>query len=255
MDAHVADVPAAGAVEGTVVYCTTAGTDTVTTQTPNRGQADVQEVQTVLFFLANGTTAADPANGSYIVTYGAEAGDAIAHGATAANHHDAINSNDNMTGVVVTMVAGNVGFVITFPANTGDHPAVTVAGTDLRITGAEGAAVPDAQMTITETTKGVSGVTFDFIDDDLGNNTIVTARTVKDRTANPANVAVTTTWYQSWTYDATDQFATGSPLANQGKTEAQFETANALIADLTTAASIAYRTGATTTGDSYFSVG
>jgi hypothetical protein len=255
MDAHAADVPAAGAVEGTTVYCTTPGTDTVSTQTLNANRADVQEVQTVLFFLANGSTAADPANGSYIVTYNAEAGDAIAHGASAANHHDAINSNANMVGVVVTMVGGNVGFVITFPANTGDHPMVTVAGTDLKITDGNGAAVPDANMTITETTKGVSGVTFDFVDDDLGANSITTVKTVKDRTANPGNVAVVTTWYQRWTYDSTDSFATGTGLANQSRTEAEFETANALLANLTTDVALVYRTGATTTGVSHFTVG
>jgi len=44
-------------------------------------------------------------------------------------------------------------------------------------------------------------------------------------------------------------------LANQGQTEAAFETANALISNLTTNASITYRTGATTTGASYFQVG
>ena len=64
-----------------------------------------------------------------------------------------------------------------------------------------------------------------------------------------------TTNYQRWTYDSTDTFAVGATLADQGKTEAAFETANALISNLTTNAAVTYRTGAGTTGSSYFQVG
>ena len=106
--------------------------------------------------------------------------------------------------------------------------------------------------------KGVSGVTFDFVDDDLGSNSIVTVKTVKDRQSGDnttAGLAVVTTTYQRWTYDSTDSFATGAGLTNQSKTEAEMEAANALISNLTTNAAITYRTGATTTGASYFQVG
>jgi len=111
---------------------------------------------------------------------------------------------------------------------------------------------------ITETTKGVSGVTFDFIDDDLSNNSFVTVKTVKDRQSGAnttAGLAVVTTWYQRWTYDSTDNFATGTALASQGATEAAFETSNAAISNFTTNVALTYRTGATTSGVSHFSVG
>jgi hypothetical protein len=258
MDAKTAAVPAATTTEGTVIYCTTPGTDTVSLQTVNANRTDVQEVQTVLFFIVNGT-ACDPDGGSFVVTYAGEAGDAIAHDANVNGtvHAAAINSNANISGVTVTSVAGNVGFVITFPANTGDHPMVTVANTGLQDGGGGALVCATGANTITETTKGVSGVTFDFIDDDLTNNSFVTIKTVGTTTGvnATAGIPVLTTWYQRWTYDSTDTFATGTALADQGATEAGFETANAAIANLTTNVALTYRTGATTSGKSHFSVG
>ena len=92
-----------------------------------------------------------------------------------------------------------------------------------------------------------------FIDDDLTNNSFVTIKTVED--ASTTGAAIVTTWYQRWTYDSTDTFAVGTALADQGSTEAAFETANAAIANLTTNVALTYRTGALTTGKSHFSVG
>ena len=89
---------------------------------------------------------------------------------------------------------------------------------------------------------------------DLTNNSFVTIKTVKDRVV-ATGAAVITTWYQRWTYDSTDTFATGTALADQGATEAAFETANAAIANLTTNVALTYRTGAATSGQSHFSVG
>ena len=100
-------------------------------------------------------------------------------------------------------------------------------------------------------------MTFDFVDDDLGNNSFVTVKTVGTTTGvnETAGISVVTTWYQRWTYDSGDSFATGSGLANQSRTEAEFEATNALISALTTDVALVYRTGATTTGVSYFQVG
>ena len=107
-------------------------------------------------------------------------------------------------------------------------------------------------------------MTFDFVDDDLGSNSIVTVKTVKDRTANVAgsatNVKVTTTWYQRWTYDSGDNFGLdigGDDVAAtvNAATMAQFETENASLTAHTTDMTVVYRIAAAGTGVSYFVTG
>ena len=254
MDAKVAAVPGATVTEGTVIYCTTPGTDTVTLDTVNTNiAAGVTEVQTIKLFIVDGTTACDPDAGSYIITYDGEAGDSIAHDADANAHAAALNSNANLTGVAAALTGGHT-MAFTFLADTGNHPALTIAGTSLADGAGASNLCPDAKMTVTETTAGVHQTSFDYIDDDLTNNSFVTIKTVEDRVV-ATGAAVITTNYQRWTYDSGDTFATGTALANQGQTEAGFETANAAIANLTTNVALTYRTAATSTGQSHFSVG
>jgi hypothetical protein len=250
MDAKTAATPGATTTEGTVIYCTTPGTDTVTVDTANTNQSDVREVQTVTFYNSSGV-ATDPSAGAFQLTYAGEAGDISAHGDNAAAVKNDLDTNVNIPAAdaVTVVIAGDAkSLTVQFAANTGDHPLMTCAvTTDLY--GATG-----STCVVTETTKGVHETTFDFIDDDLTNNSFVTIKTVKERIAT-TEVKVTTTKYQRWTYDSGDTFAVGTALANQGQTEAAFETANAAIANLTTNVALTYRTGATTTGQSHFSVG
>jgi hypothetical protein len=256
MDAKIAAVPAATVVEGTVIYCVTPGTDTVTVDTANTNVATgVTEVQTIIVQTAAGA-ACDNAvvAGDFIITYNGEAGDEMEHDADATDAAARVNSNANLTGVAATVTGGHT-FQFTFLADTGNHPALVPAVDTAMNTAADGSGTACTKFSVTETTKGVSGTTFDFVDDDLTNNSFVTIKTVADRTANPANLAVVTTNYQRWTYDSTDTFAVGTALANQGQTEAGFETANAAISNLTTNVALTYRTGATSTGQSHFSVG
>ncbi len=248
MDAKVAAVPAATTTEGTVIYCTTPGTDTVTLDTLNTNATAVTEQQTVKIVTSDGSTACDPGSGTWTLTFNGEAGDAIANdtNANGTGISAALNSNANLSGVVASAFTGGHTVVLTFLANTGNVPALTAA-----VTTSMGGCVG---FVITETVAGVHGTTFDFIDDDLTNNSFVTIKTVKDR-VTATGAAVVTTSYQRWTYDSGDNFAVGTALANQGQTEAAFETANAAIANLTTNVALTYRTGAATTGQSHFSVG
>jgi hypothetical protein len=246
MDAKTAATPGATTTEGTVIYCTTPGTDTVSVTTANANQTDVQEVQTITFY--NSGVATDPTHNSFTLTYDGEAADVSAHGASNTDIATDLNSNTNIPdAVTVAIVGGATQITVTFAANTGTHPLITCTGAGL-YNGAGGT------CTAVRTTTGVHATTFDFIDDDLTNNSFVTIKTVRDRIAT-TNVKVLTTNYQRWTYDSTDNFATGTALANQGQTEAAFETANAAIANLTTNVALTYRTGATTSGQSHFSVG
>jgi hypothetical protein len=247
MDAHAVDVPAAGAVEGTTIYCTTPGTDTITLDTINANLTAVTEQQLVRVVndaLAN----CDPAEGNFTLSFNGEVGDAIEHNANSngTTYAAALNSNANLGTVTASAITGGHTATIIFEALTGNVPMLVGAvGTSMGVC---------TKFVITEAVAGVHGTTFDFIDDDLGNNSIVTWKTVQDR-VTATGAPVVTTNYQRWTYDSTDTFAVGTTLANQGQTEAAFEAANALLANLTTEAAISYRTGATTTGSSYFQVG
>jgi hypothetical protein len=105
---------------------------------------------------------------------------------------------------------------------------------------------------------GVAGVAFDFVDDDPTANTIVTARV--DTTANASGASIAHTTYQTWTYDSTDVLnldAADGDVATSvsAASEAQFETENASLTGQATDMTITYRTGALTTGISYFVTG
>ena len=243
-------VPAAGAVEGSNIYCAQAGLDAVTVTTENRNVASADEVQTVSFFIADGSTPCDPDAGTFIITYDGEAGDAIANDADNAAIAAAVNSNDNLTGVTATLNAGNTAFTLAFAANSGAHPAVTVAGTGLQDGGGGANACPDSSITVARTTPGVHGTTLDLIDHDAAAGVIIAKRTVENRTA--AGAAVLETAYINYSYDDTDSF---NLAATPAATRTQFETALNAVANLTTNLDVVYRTGALTTGVSGFTLG
>ena len=80
------------------------------------------------------------------------------------------------------------------------------------------------------------------------------------KTDDAAGASVTTTKYQSWVYDSTDQFHVNNgdddiATTITAATEAQFEAANAGLNDLTTDMTLTYRTGALTTGVSVWTIG
>ena len=87
MDDIAATVPAAGAVEGSTVYCTTAGADGVTATTATSNVTAVAEVQTLTFY--NNGVAANPSAASFVITFAGEACDTTAHG-----DNDAAIEND-----------------------------------------------------------------------------------------------------------------------------------------------------------------
>jgi len=246
MDDVGVSTPGAGAVGGSTIYCTTAGADgnTVTTATSN--VTAVAEVQTLTFY--NGVTATAPSAATFIITFAAEACATTAFGDVDAAVEADCNANANLDGLDVVFNAGRTAAVLTWLTTNGDVPLVTCAGTTMY-------GGVDGTCTAVETTKGVAGTTFDFVDNDLSNNSIVTARTVQYRGATDATagIPVTESLYQRWTYDSGDNLALGA--ANPAATEAQFEAGLAVVGNLTTDATVTYRTGALTTGVSYVSVG
>jgi hypothetical protein len=244
--------PAAGVVEGSNIYCTQAASDTVTVTTENKNVTSADETQTIRFVLnSDGTTLADPAAGNFTCTYDGEAGDELAHDSAHGAIAAAMNSNDNLTGLVVTALAGgdaNKGFNIAFAANTGAHPQITCAEKVGALLAAGDGTAHDIVMATT--LEGVHGVTLDLVDHDAAAGVIVAKRTVENRTA--AGAAVLETHYLSYSYDDTDVFNTAATAA---ATRTQFETALNAVANLTTNLDVVYRTGALTTGVSSLTIG
>lgn len=258
MDVIAATVPAAGAVEGTTIYCANAGTDSAMMDQTTAQQISLLSYTgtkvtgdidggTATITVANtegaGTTATTAALN---LTVGAVTN--VAGAATALQTAIRGLSNvDAATTVAGAATGGNDVFTITFPANTGNWVVTcTCALTD------GGVAVV---VTTTNDGSGASQLgkaarTLDFIDDNPTNNTFVTAYNTTHANAAGAATAQTVV-YQQWTYDDTDFF---NSTATQGMTEAQFEAANALISNLTTNVQLSYRTGALTTGISVFQV-
>jgi len=204
----------------------------------------------VSMFIVDGTTACDPDAGSYVLTYDGEAGDAIQHNGANADIQNALNSNDNLTGVTATLNGGATAFTIAFAANTGDHPMLTIATTGLQDGGGGALVCAPGTITIAETVAGKHGTTLDLIDHDAAAGQITAIRTVENRVA--AGTAVVETAYISYTYDDTDSF---NLAATPAATRTQFETALNAVSNLTTNLDVVYRTGALTTGVSGFTLG
>jgi len=260
MDAITAAVPNALAVEGTSIYCTSAGADgvheqladaaQVTTLTFNDRQSDYT-AGTLTLTVANNTagtsasTAAMPRG--HLATVANNSGGALAEGAI-----------EGLANVPASNIAstssgdGNQVLTITFPAATGSW-TVSVVENSLVVS-----ATP-VTLVIANGTPGVPATTFDFIDDDAASNTVITKKTTVGASAAGA-ASTTRIYYNTWVYDSGDVFsqdATDDDIATTitGITEAAFETVNAAINDLTSDYTISYRTGATTSGISYFIAG
>jgi hypothetical protein len=112
--------------------------------------------------------------------------------------------------------------------------------------------------TVAVTTEGVDGVTFDFVDDNPGTDTIMVKRV--QTAAGSTATAVATTTYLTFVYDSGDNFGLdigGDDVAAtvNAATMAQFETENASLTAHTTDMTVVYRIATTGTGVSYFVTG
>jgi len=151
-----------------------------------------------------------------------------------------------------TSGAGNQTLTIIFPAATGSW---TVAcGTNTLVDGSVA-----VTLVIANGTPGVPATTLDFIDDDLGTNTLILKKTTVGASAAGA-ASTTRTYYNTFVYDSGDVFSQdvgGDNVASTitGITEAAFETLNTSLPALTTDMTVSYRTGALTSGISYFITG
>ena len=255
-----ASVPSA-TVEGTTIHCVVAGTDTATNVTMPMNVTVADETQTVTFNCDDDSALCDPGDEG---TYTLSIGDATTCGATfttdpiggdilAAAIEVLIEALTCVDAVTITPSSADAlytSYVVAFPANTGDWPQMVLA--EVAAPGLqEEAGTQVMTATVTTSQAGAYGTTFDHIDHDPGANSLTAKRTVKQRTA--AGAAVVTTDYSVWTYDDTDVF---NLTATPGATLAQWEAG--LLADAGVSATdltIAYRTGALTTGVSSFTLG
>jgi len=259
MDGITGTAPGALTVEGTTIYCTSAAADGVH---ENLGNTDPAAVVITL-----NDDAADCASGTLIITVAnTTAGTSASTAAlgeeqlvNAANDaaanvsiHDDIDGLANVDAATTTVAAtsGNTcTFTITFPAATGVWTVTAVS--TLGVGSADGG--------ITASVAGAAGVpatTLDFIDDDLATNTIVMKKTTLGASAAGA-AGTTRIYYNTFVYDSGDVFsldAGGDEVATTvtGVTEAAFEAENGSFAALTNDMTVSYRTGATTSGISYF---
>ena len=242
MDTVASSVPGAGAVEGTTIYCAKAGTDTMTLTSMNMDVTVANEVQTL-------TTSNDDDTGDFTCTYDGQTTAVQAAAESAANLQADLRALTNLGDVTVGLV-GQV-YTVTFVVNTGDHPQITCTGDNAGGTNLSDAAA-DTTFAMATTTDGAYGTTFDFVDNNTADNSFVTVRTVKERTA--AGVAVVTTSYDRWVYDDTDNFEVQGTPGIPGATEAQFETELATKTNQSSSMMITYRTGALTTGVSAIAI-
>jgi hypothetical protein len=257
MDAIAASVAGAGAVEGTTIYCASAGTDTAI--------SDKTTAQAVSKITYQGTKVTGDVDGgtATVTCVNTDAGTTATTAALDLTVGTVTNTNgaatavqtavrglanvDNATTVTAAAVGGNDTYTVTFPANTG---AFSCSMTSSLTDGGVAIAVVNNTDGTLGSTAGVAPVTVDFVDDNPANNTFVTALNSTFANAAGASTAQTVI-YQQWSYDDTDFF---NSTAVQGMTEAQFEAANALISNTTTNVMVSYRTGALTTGISVFQV-
>ena len=233
--------------EGTTMYCTTAGTDGV----PNA--ATVREVKTITF--DQDITAADA--GKLVITYGGQtatqtvtANGQLTHTSIAS----LINGLSTVAGAACTTggAAAPTLITCTWAANTGVIGTLTAAHGSpvLSDTGATNISVITVLQDGTgASTEGVNRIVHTFLDDDPGANNLYTIHTTTQAGADGA--AADTLIYKSWNYDSTDVLNT---TAVPGSTEAQWEAANAALVNNSAVVTISYRTGATTSGVSVFTV-
>jgi hypothetical protein len=260
IEADQSDLPDTGptspnaGVEGTIVYCASAGADGSYADATGGTQTTVITLNDIAANITGGGAKVCLSNvGQAAVVCTATAVSLAAGWITQANDTAAANTAEALieamsntpanTNIASTVVAAKQLLTIVFPANTGVW-AVTI--TDNTLAGGTVAAVAPTIVS----TSGVTDTEFKFIDDEPASNELTTLKT--ELNADAAGAAQTQRTYEVWSYDSGDVFNTA---ALNGATEAQFETANALIADLTTNVTMSYRTGALTTGVSSIKVG
>ena len=252
--------PNAATVEGTIIYCTSPAADGVhealtdaaqiTTLTFDDAQAD-WTAGTLTCTVANstaGTTATTAAMAfGLFVTKANDAGASFAEGSLEGLANmpaaDIASTSSGAANQVLTIIwpAATGAWTVSCPVNTLNDDGVAVT------------------LVIANGTPGVAATTLDFVDDDLATNTIVMKMgTVGASAAGAASTA--RTHYKTFVYDSGDVFSLDSggddvAASVTGTTEAAFEAENASLTALTTDMTVSYRTGALTSGISYFITG
>ena len=242
MDTVASSTAAAGVVEGTTITCAKAGTDTMTLTSMNMDVTVANEIQTI-------TTSNTDDTGDFTCTYDGQTTAAQAAAETAGNLQADLRALNNLGDVTVALV-GEV-YTVTHQANTGAHGEIVCTGDNAGGTNlTDGGA--DTTFAHATTTDGAYGTTFDFVDNNTADDSLITVRTVKERTA--AGAAVVTTSYDRWVYDSTDVFEIQGTPGIPGATEAQWETELATKTNASSSMMITYRTGALTTGISAMTI-
>jgi hypothetical protein len=260
MTAITAAPPNAATVEGTNIYCTSAAADGVhealsdaaqtTTLTFNDRQADYT-AGTLTCTVANNTAGTSASTAA--MPYGHMA--TLANGSGAADFEGAIEGLANVPAANIASTSsgdGNQVLTIIFPASTGTW-TVTCPQNSLVVSSTA------VTLVIANGTPGVPLTTLDFIDDDLATNTIIMKKVTTGASAAGAASTVRI-YYNTFVYDSGDVFTLdsgGDDVATSvvGVTEAAFEAENASLTALTTDMTVSYRTGALTSGISYFITG
>jgi hypothetical protein len=246
--------------EGTNIYCTSAGADGV-----HEALADAAQTTTLTF---NNQAASWDGGALTCTVTNNTAGTAattaamphghmatLANGSGGADFEGVIEGLANVPASNIASTStgdGNQVITIIFPAATGSW-TVSVVQNSLVVS-----ATP-VTLVIANGTPGVPATTLDFIDDDLGTNTLILKKTTVGASAAGA-ASTTRTYYNTFVYDSGDVFSQdvgGDNVASTitGITEAAFETLNTSLPALTTDMTVSYRTGALTSGISYFITG
>jgi hypothetical protein len=242
MDTVASSTAAAGVVEGTTITCAKAGTDTMTLTSMNMDVTVANEIQTI-------TTSNTDDTGDFTCTYDGQTTAVQAAAETAGNLQADLRALSNLGDVTVAL-AGEV-YTVTFVANTGDHPQIICTGDNAGGTNlSDGGA--DTTFAHATTTAGAYGTTFDFVDNNTADDSLITIRTVLNHTA--AGAPVVETSYNRWVYDSTDVFEIQGTPGIPGATEAQWETELATKTNASSSMMITYRTGALTTGISAMTI-
>ena len=228
------------------MYCSTARADGALGDL-----AAVAEVFTLTLDTSTGTDLA----GNAQLTYGGANSNVFAADANTGTIGTAVDATTtleadalNCTSLVESGDGGTHVSTCTFNTNWGNASAVTCIATALTGSGTE-------TCTITQGAQGVPLTTIDFLDDNPGTSTILTkVTTVKAVGAASATVVR----YETQTFDSTDQFNIGAAAVSTavtGASMAQFLAA--LLAETGTTIELqgSVRTGALTTGISYYQLG
>jgi len=251
----VVGASAAGALtaEGTTVYCLAAATD------------GIYDQATAARHVWTYTTAADPNTadgGTLVINVGGISTITVTCGAATQCGVPAlvtaINLIDGVSGMTGAVTSATVS-TFTFAAGTGviGNGVVSAVST---MSIAAGGTQPTEASDVT-TTAGADGVTVMFVDDDpSGDYFWANVTTTGDTGTDGASVAEQV--YRKFAYDSNDAYKLDSSDGEvatmvDGATQAQFETENASLTGEAgaTPMTINYRTGATTSGVSYFVVG